>query len=199
MDVYKGISASGGIAVGESFCIPKNVKQSIEKRTISPEQLEPGWIAFETAQVQVADYFSSLIDAANAEQSAIFQTYILMLNDPEFVSQIKQSYERDLICIEAVVDEKSSEAANILMMSGDDYLMQRAADIVDVFSKVLDILTGKKAFSFADIPPGAIVFAHDIAPSDAGMLAKYSVKALVTEEGGQSSHLSIIARSYGAG
>lgn len=197
MDVYKGISASTGIVTGKTFAVPKNARQHIEKRAITQNEVATGWALFEFAQKQTAEYFTSLIDDDNAEQKAIFQTYLLMLSDPDFILQIKRLYEKDLVCIESVVDEKMQEVANSLMMSGDEYLMQRAEDIHDVFGRVLDRLMGRQSFSFAAIPEGAILLAYSLAPSDASVLSKRSVKALVMEEGGQSSHLSILARTYG--
>jgi phosphotransferase system enzyme I (PtsI) len=119
-----------------------------------------------------------------------------MLSDPEFISLVKASYEKNLFCIEYILDEKVNEFANQLKGANDEYLSARADDILDVYGKVLDRLIGIKISSFDNIPSHSILVSESLNPSDAILLSKYSIKALVLHQGGKNSHLSILARTY---
>ncbi|MDR2897786.1 MAG: phosphoenolpyruvate--protein phosphotransferase, partial [Spirochaetaceae bacterium] len=88
------------------------------------------------------------------------------------------------------------EFAVTLRSSGDSYLRERAADIEDVFGRVLGHLTGEKRISLDDIPHGAILAAKSMRPSDAVFCTRYALKGLLLEQGGTNSHVAILARSY---
>lgn len=196
MEVFHGTSASFGIADGTIFTIPKNMRHHVEKKSITQSEHEAGWERFRFACKQTIDYFQSFLDTAQADEVAIFQTYILMLQDESFMRQVNDEYKKHLVNIEYIVEQQTNEAAKILSSSNDPYLMERAQDITDVFGKVIDRLTGSESFSFSSIPQNSIVVAYSINPTDALFLSKYAIAGLILEEGGQNSHLSILARSY---
>ena len=90
MKILQGIAASNGLARGSAFVLSaRKRRQNADKIAVAPEQIEEDWQRFENARKQTADYFTSLIDTSNKRQAEIFQTYILMLSDPDFLLQIK--------------------------------------------------------------------------------------------------------------
>jgi len=196
MNILKGVSASAGIALGTVFVLKTNKKRTIKKIRISSSQVEEGWLRFEQARTETMAYFSSLLESSSPEQKNIFESYLLMLSDPEFISLVKASYEKNLLCIEYILDQKVNEFANQLKSAHDEYLSARAEDILDVYGKVLDYLLKIKTSAFDSIPQNSILVAESLNPSDAILLSKYSLKALVLHQGGKNSHLSILARTY---
>ncbi|OJF75851.1 MAG: phosphoenolpyruvate--protein phosphotransferase [Treponema sp. CETP13] len=196
MNKFQGVSASKGIASGSAFVIKNAVKRTITKKIITQDEIENGWIRFEKARKKTIDYFTTLLTTSSKEQKNIIESYILMLSDPEFILLVKASYEKSLVCIEYILEQKVTEFANQLKMANDEYLSARADDILDVYGKVLNILTNTPETSFEQIPPNSILVADSLNPSDAIFLFKSSIKALILKEGGTNSHLSILARTY---
>lgn len=197
MNIFQGVAASSGVAFGNAFVIPKSERPQIEKRKISTSEIEDSWFKFEKARSETISYFESLITPKDSDQNEIFTTYVLMLSDPDFLSQVKLFFTESLFNIEYVLSSKVNEFADKLRISGDPYLTERASDIVDVYEKVLDKLTKYIPFSFDHIPPDSILVAESLSPSDSYILSKYSISALVLQNGGLNSHLSILARTYG--
>ncbi len=127
----------------------------------------------------------------------MLEAYTLMLGDPIFAAELKDSYEKSNVNIEHVVDVKSSEYAEKLRNAGDDYLAERARDITDVFALVLDDMLCVREFDANDVPEGAVIVASSLSPTNTISLAKRNIAALALTEGGLSSHVVILARNYG--
>ncbi|MGI5172981.1 phosphoenolpyruvate--protein phosphotransferase [Treponema sp. OMZ 840] len=197
MNTFQGISASGGIAKGKAFVLSVQERKKTEKIPITADKIPEDWERFENSRKKTSEYFKSLIDQTNSRQAAIFQTYVLMLSDPDFIAQIKAEHAKQLVHIEWIVENKAKEYADMLRSSGDSYLIERAEDISDVYGKVIENLAGKMPLRANEVPPNAILSAEFLNPSDAVLLSKQDLAAIVLHKGAPNSHLAILARTYG--
>ncbi len=197
MEKYRGISASDGIGIGQIFIMPDESHTGIPKFSISSDRLDEGWKRFEAALEKTKKDITELTDKDNPAQKAIFETYSMMLSDSEFIAGIKMSYQSTLFNIEYVLHSQIEDIAGKLRLSGDAYLSERAADITDIYGRVLSHLLGRSTFSTDHIPHGSVVIAQSINPSHAVALGRRAVAGIVMEEGGINSHVGILARNYG--
>ena len=197
MRIFQGISASTGIAIGKAFVISKKEQHTIPKVQITEDERVPGWNRFEKSIETVVDYYKNLVDAENPEQEAVIQTYLLMLSDTDFLNQIKKEYDSSNFNVEHIISKKITETTTQLRAVGDEYLSERAQDIEEVFEKVLFNMLGYASVGIETVPADAIVVAENLMPSEAMQLFRKKIKALVLQEGGVSSHISILARTYG--
>ena len=197
MRIFQGISASTGIAIGKAFVISKKEQHTIPKVQITEDERVPGWNRFEKSIETVVDYYKNLVDAENPEQEAVIQTYLLMLSDTDFLNQIKKEYDSSDFNVEHIISKKITETTTQLRAVGDEYLSERAQDIEEVFEKVLFNMLGYASVGIETVPADAIVVAENLMPSEAMQLFRKKIKALVLQEGGVSSHISILARTYG--
>ena len=197
MRIFQGISASTGIAIGKAFVISKKEQHTIPKVQITEDERVPGWNRFEKSIETVVDYYKNLIDTENSEQEAVIQTYLLMLSDTDFLNQIKKEYDISNFNVEHIISKKITETTTQLRAVGDEYLSERAQDIEEVFEKVLFNMLGYASVGIETVPADAIVVAENLMPSEAMQLFRKKIKALVLQEGGVSSHISILARTYG--
>lgn len=195
MKVYKGLSVSPGTGIGKAFPVHTS-NFCIAQRQVSADEKPDGWTRFEKAQVDAVAALNDALKTDDAEQREIFQTHLLMLSDPDFVSLVKADYDAASYCIEYSVFKKVEEFAHQLEAANDAFLTERANDIRDAWNRVLSLLTGVST-SIGDIPPGAVIVAENLKPSDALQLADKSVAAIVTRDGGAGSHLAILSRGYG--
>ena len=197
MRIFQGISASTGIAIGQAFVISKKEQHTIPKVKITEDERLPGWNRFEKSIETVVDYYKNLVDAENPEQEAVIQTYLLMLSDTDFLNQIKKEYDSSDFNVEHIISQKITETTTQLRAVGDDYLSERAQDIEEVFERVLFNMLGYASEGIESVPADAIVVSENLMPSEAMQLFRKKIKALVLQEGGVSSHISILARTYG--
>ncbi len=199
MDVFLGISASGGIGIGKAFVIPDAVERIIPKSQIQKDQHESQWKRFQKSIQNVSIGISKdlLQVKDNPVQKGIFETYVLMLNDPEFLADVERTFFAGSMPIEFVLNQKTEEYADKLRSSGNDYLAERAQDICDVFGRVLDDLLDYHPFNIETVPDGSVIVARSMSPSDTIILSKRKIAGLALTEGGVSSHVGILARNYG--
>ncbi|MCQ2592946.1 MAG: phosphoenolpyruvate--protein phosphotransferase [Treponema sp.] len=203
MEVFLGIPAADGTGIGTAFVIPDSVKRAIPQHHIKIDQINKGWTRFQTAVQTVTLSLSEHLDLLSKTdpkdkiQRDVFETYILMLEDPVFNKEVRNFYEQELFNIEYTLQFKSEEYATKLRQSGNDYLAERAQDITDVFGRVLDEMLDIHPFDINKVPDGSVIFANSLSPSDTIILSKRKIAGLALSEGGVSSHVVILARNYG--
>ena len=202
MEVFLGVSAADGAGIGSAFLIPDQIKRAIPQTKISKEEIEEGWERFTSAKTAVAEDITEKLSKLPASKSTaiqreIFEAYILMLNDPVFLKEVRTEYETTLFNIEYTLNFKSEEYAARLRNAGNDYLAERAQDITDIFGRVLDEMLGIHTFDINEVPDGSVIIATSLSPTETIILSKRKIAGLALTEGGISSHVVILARNYG--
>ena len=199
MNVILGVSASTGIGIGNAFILPEVQERVIPKKIISQEFRDSEWKRFEEScaeiQKQIGNHLSTLSE--DNLQRIIFETYQLMLTDPVFLKEVKDDFNNSTYNIEFILDEHVKSYAEKLRNSGNDYLAERAQDIEDVYGRVLDLLLDYKPFNIEQVPDGSVIVARELKTSDTVILSKRKIAGLALTEGGISSHVAILARSFG--
>lgn len=198
MKLFKGIGASDGIAIAKvykliipEFKIPKDL---IKKTEISKNKqlIEK---AFQKANTQLCEIKEIAYKKMGNEQANIFQAHIEMLNDPTIKTQIEDEINKNLKNALLAVDTVFKKTYDTFAALADPYFKERAADIKDIRTLVLAILTNTAMPDLLRINEDVIIVADDLAPSQTSLLDKKYVKGFVTNIGGRTSHAAIIART----
>jgi len=193
-----GIAASPGIAIGPAFRF-RQVDLRYGRYTV--ESADAEWArcqaALETARKQLAAVHAKAEAESGAEQAAIFEAHILMLEDPDLLEMVQKDIEEHNVNAEAALSDATEKYAQMLEALDDEYLRARAADVRDVAARVLRILLGVAESPTAGLATPSIILATDLTPSDTVMLDKSLVLGLCTAQGGATSHAAILARSLG--
>ncbi len=203
MEVFLGIPAADGTGIGTAFVIPDPVKRAIPQHHINIDQINRGWSRFEaavqTVTLELSEHLDSLSKTSERDraQREVFETYILMLEDPVFKQEVRDFYENQLFNIEYTVQFKAEEYAAKLRQAGNYYLSERAQDITDVFGRVLDEMLDIHPFDINSVPDGSVILATSLSSADTIILSKRKIAGLALSEGGVSSHVVILARNYG--
>ena len=79
----------------------------------------------------------------------------------------------------------------------DEYIAARADDVRDVASQVAADLMGSKAAGLEMLEEPSVILARNLAPSDTVRIPKGMALGFVIAEGSKTSHVSIMARSFG--
>lgn len=87
--------------------------------------------------------------------------------------------------------------AEIFGQMEDEYMRERKADVLDIGKRFLLKCKKITVQDLAAIGEPVIVVAKDLFPSDTVKMNPEFVKGIITEEGGVTSHVSIMAKNYG--
>ncbi len=132
---------------------------------------------------------------AVAQQNEIFAAHIEIADDftlqEGVVSKIKSQNKNAQLAMHETVEE----IATMFSMIDDPYMQERSADIKDVGKRYMAVLKGVQRPDLGTLTKEVIVIAKDLYPSDTVKINTDYVKGIITEEGGVTSHVFIIAKS----
>ena len=196
---FKGIPVSGGICQGTIVLIDA-AKDHIPERTIAPHQVSHELDRLEQAILktrhQIREVQKQVCEAMGAEDATIFEAHLAILDDRTILDEVVRKLKKDLLNVEAAFHEVAEKFATTLEAISDDYLRERAGDVRDVTSRVMNNLLGKsEVFDPSSLPHDSIILAHDLTPSMTARLDRNQVQAFATEVGSRTSHTAILARS----
>ena len=196
-EMLKGIAASDGVAVAKAYLLVQP-DLSFETVTVEDTSAEEARLdaALKASQDELSIIREKAVETLGEEAAAVFDAHLMVLADPEMISQIKETIRAKQTNAEAGLKEVTDMFITIFEgMEDNPYMQERAADIRDVAKRVLAHLLGAKLPNPATIDEESIVIAHDLTPSDTAQLNKQFVKAFVTNIGGRTSHSAIMART----
>ena len=125
----------------------------------------------------------------------VLEAQAMMAEDPTLADEIDARLAQGRTGEYAVFDAFASFRDQLSAMGG--YLGERAADLDDVAQRVIARLRGVPAPGVPDPGHPFVLVAKDLAPADTALLDLEMVLALVTTEGGPTSHTAILAREKG--
>ncbi|MCC4325028.1 phosphoenolpyruvate--protein phosphotransferase [Limosilactobacillus reuteri] len=192
-----GIAASDGVGIAPAYLLTKP-NLSFEKYHISDPDSEKARLhrAFEKIIQKLKETQKKLVDKLNAEDLAIFDTHIAILNDPEMIKQVENRITNQRLNAESAFAEVITKMIKTLQaMTGNEYMQERATDFQNIQDQVLAELEGKKLPNLRELDHPVIVVAHSIGPADTSQMDGRFVKGIITDLGGRTSHAAIMARS----
>ncbi len=199
MNIIFGLQAAEGIGIGKAFVLPEEKERIIPQNTIAPEDVDFEKERFYSATLTVHSQIESQLKnlEANDLKRVIFETYLLMLTDPVFIKDVNDYIEENHVNAEYALKVKTESYAEKLRNSGNDYLAERSHDIEDVFDRVQNVLLNYHTFDIEAVPDDCVIVARTMKTSDAIIMGKRRIAGLALTEGGSSSHVAILAKSYG--
>ncbi len=200
MKELRGIPVSPGAALAPAFLFLEEAEPAIPAYALESSEIPAEWARFLEAIAKARSEVTELRDRARAEagddQAAIFESHLLMLNDPDMMDRIERNLSASLRNIERVIIDIERDFTDKLSRAEDPSLRERAADIQDVSRRILGHLLLRERSSLAGLPGDVVVVARDLLPSDMISMDRERVKAVVTEVGGRTSHAAILARAF---
>ena len=122
----------------------------------------------------------------------VLEAQAMMAEDPSLDAEVETRVNAGKTAEFAVYDAFASFRDTLAAMGG--YLGERAADLDDVAQRVIAHLRGLPAPGIPDPGHPFVLVAKDLAPADTALLDLDKVLALVTTDGGPTSHTAILAR-----
>lgn len=192
----KGIAASKGYAIGK-VVIKEDSEVKIEERKIEDVQGEKERFqkALEASKEQLEKIKQKAEKELGADKAAVFESHMMLLEDPEFAGAVEMGIESNSINAEKALDDVVNMYMGIFAAMEDEYMRERGADVKDVGKRIFANLIGKVSSMEEGMEANTVVVAHDLTPSDTAQLDKNKVIAFLTNIGGRTSHSAIMART----
>ncbi|WP_018963590.1 phosphoenolpyruvate--protein phosphotransferase [Coprothermobacter platensis] len=191
----KGIPGAPGIGIGTASVLNKDLNIPRFAFKNAEEELNRLSDALEESKKQVTLLKERALKNSHKDVADIMEAHLMMLDDPEFLGKVKQSIQEEKLNAEFAVWSVAQEYIETFEKMTDEYIKARAADLKDVAERIIRNLTGTLV-DLSDLPEGTILVARDLAPSDTAQIDRDHVVGLVTDEGGPTSHVAIMARSF---
>lgn len=190
MTELRGVGIGLGVAQGpiarmaEPLPAPKDAKSDLS-------------IEDETARVREAiGAVARELEARGAQAGGaardVLEAQAMIAEDPTLEAEVDSRLAAGKTGEFAVHDAFASFREQLVALGG--YLGERAADLDDVAQRVIARLRGVAAPGIPDPGHPFVLVAKDLAPADTALLDLDKVLALVTTEGGPTSHTAILAR-----
>lgn len=197
MEQIFGKGVSKGVAAGP-ISFYRRPSGEISRRSVTDTAAELARFhdACETAKKQLGVLHDKALAEAGEDAAMLFEAHQMMLDDLDFVESIEGLIENDRLNAEAAVSDTGAQFAEMFAAMDDSYMQARAADIRDISTRVVGILTGEgESGIVSDVP--CIVAADDLAPSETVQLDKSLILGFITAGGSANSHTAILARTMG--
>lgn len=189
IDVEK--TASKGIVMGRAF-VSEELDLTPDTYDVTKDAVSAEAEAYDRAVAAVIAELEPL-----AETSDIFAGHLELAKDIALREGVVSKIEGQLCNVQKALHDTAEEYRAVFEMMDDEYMRERAADIQDIRNRIMCKLKGISHSSFDGIKEKVILVAKDLAPSDTAKLDLQYILGFITELGGVTSHVSIMARGMG--
>ncbi len=200
MRTYTGIAASPGYAVGPVFRIRRQ-KIVPERRQIAGTEVAAEVARFHAAVGRARAEIQVLVDRLTTElgpgEAEILSAQLLILEDELVWDATLALIDREKVNAEAAFARAVADLAARFPGLEDETFRERVNDLRDVEQRVMRGFLGEKAATLQGPGEPSIVSAVNLTPSDTAALGHRNVLGFIMDEGGNTSHVAILARSIG--
>jgi phosphotransferase system enzyme I (PtsI) len=196
---FRGIPVSAGVCRGRILVIGRS-RPNIGKRNLSEAELQDEINRLERSLVhtrhQILEVQRRVSEGMGAAEGSIFDAHLLVLEDRTLLDEVIRAIQTQKVNAEYAFHSVAERYATTLAAIEDDYLRERATDMRDVTTRVLNNLLGlEDEVDLRHLKEPCIIISHDLTPSNTAQLDKRNVLGFATDVGSKTSHTAIMARS----
>ncbi|WP_432204852.1 phosphoenolpyruvate--protein phosphotransferase [Cetobacterium somerae] len=198
MGVIIGKSIFPGIVIGQPY-IERKKKLDIENYKIASNKIDEEIKRFlesvQKAKNDIKQIKSNLEGKISKEDLQILTVHIMMLDDPQFINDIKKGIKKEENNAEAVVKKVSNKYIEMFEKIADPIYKQRALDIKDISERIIMNLTHEEN-AYLNLN-GKILVIRELLPSE--LLKMYysgvNLSGIIMEYMGETSHTAILTKA----
>lgn len=198
MKDYKGLPGAGGIALGKVVYLEKQ-EIVIEKKSVNDTQAEIE--KFRKVQEEYSNELDELYEITKESigetEAEIFNAYKMIAKDEYFFGNVFKQVEKESINIDYAINEEKKKTAEMFLSMPDPYMRDRGVDIENVCDEIINRINGvvSTESKIGKIKEPFIVIAKDLTPADTVRIDKTYLRGFVTQKGGVTSHVVILAKT----
>lgn len=141
----------------------------------------------------ISDELASRAARTSGEAQEILEASSEIAQDSALLSTAESLIDKGYGAAYAIWE--ASEVFTQLLIEAGGYLAERASDVGNIRDRIICVLSGVGYPEIPHLEYPFVLIARDLSPADTTDLKPDQVLALVTEEGGPTSHTAIIART----
>ena len=196
---FRGIPVSAGVCRGRLLVIGRS-RPTIGRRDLTEAELQEEISRLERSLVQtrhqILEVQRRVSEGMGAAEGSIFDAHLLVLEDRTLLDEVIRVIQTQRVNAEFAFHTVAERYAATLAAIEDDYLRERATDMRDVTTRVLNNLLGlEEEVDLRHLKEPSIIISHDLTPSNTAQLDKHNVLGFGTDVGSKTSHTAIMARS----
>jgi phosphotransferase system enzyme I (PtsP) len=192
-----GLSISDGIGLGHVVLHEPRVVVTKLIADDPKKELERLDAALSTLRADLDVMLERRDVADGGEHREVLEAYRMFAHDRGWMHKMHEAVATGLTA-EAAVERVQSDNRARMMRQTDPYLRERLHDLDDLANRLMRQLVGRDhAPSREQLPDNAILVARAMGPAALLDYDRKKLRALVLEEGGPTSHVSIVARALG--
>jgi phosphotransferase system enzyme I (PtsI) len=196
---YTGVGVSEGVVVGRVLRVHDETRYVYRTR-IDPDEMDRELRRFRAAVRLAKRQLLSIKERAEQElgkdHAYIFDAHLLMLEDQKLISDVEHYISEERSNAEWALKVVCDRLLAVYSEIKDDYLRERGSDIEDVVKRLLVALSGEQP-AHRNLSQDAVIVSQDLLPSAVAELDLDYARAVVTDTGGWTSHMAIVARGLG--
>ncbi|UPL15032.1 phosphoenolpyruvate--protein phosphotransferase [Microbacterium galbinum] len=195
-DVLRGRGVSPGVAAASVVHLAPALPEPDGGVVVAESERPAEVSAVERATVAVAEHLRARSAESTGEAREILDAARLIASDPELLADARALVlSQGRTAARAVWEAARSHETALEALGGR--MAERVADIRDVRDRVIAEILGLDLPGVPEREEPFVLVAVDLSPADTAALGGGRCAALVTEQGGPTSHTAIIARSLG--
>jgi phosphotransferase system enzyme I (PtsI) len=198
--IYRGAPASPGVVIGEVLAL-KRESIVVNEWQIPENEIEKEISKFKRAlsdsKEEVLRIREKVAKRIDPDHAKIFDAQIMILEDSLINDQVIKKIRQNRTNAEFAYRQVIQQTMQTLSASKDEYLRERVMDISAVGDRLIYNLLGIKHLTLESIDRPVIVAARYLAPGDVVHMRKENVLGFVTDVGGETSHVALLAKSMG--
>ena len=184
-----------GLGVAQGVVVRMTEASPAPENTPSAQGADVERTRVREAVAAVASELTARGESAGGSAQEVLEAQAMIAEDPTLQDEVDTRIDDGATAEWAVHDAFAGFRATLEAVGG--YLGERAADLDDIAQRVLARLRGEDAPGVPDPGHPFVLVARDLAPADTALLNLDQVLALVTFDGGPTSHTAILAREKG--
>ena len=199
--ILKGVGIGRGVAVGPVLRMAEPLPEPTDEPRAASVSAEAENARVTKALAAVnADLNRRAQEAANGDEGTkqaaeILQAVAMFASDPALAANIAKMVDDGKTGERAVLEGFGQVEEMFRQIGG--YQGERAADLHDVGQRVIAELMGRPAPGVPQSETPFVLVAKDLSPADTASLDLDKTLAIVTSEGGPTSHTAILCRARG--
>ncbi len=197
--IFVGIPASPGIGIGPVIFLD-GTDVYVEERKLRPNEIDAEIEKFKNALRKTKEELLEIQKRARAnvgeENAKVFDAHLMILEDQIILEETIRRIREERKNADWIYFQIMRGFHDSMNAGKDEYLRERALDILDVKRRVIRNYQGKEACHKSLMKQPGVLVGPQLTPSQIVLLNRRLILGLAIDQGGKTSHVSILARSF---
>ncbi len=196
--IVYGVAASSGIAIGRAFVFEDDTMLVTKRRITAkgiPNEIKRFRKAIAATHKDLNKAEANVLRTLGKEHARLLEAHRLILDDPALTKDVARMVEEDGVNAEFALSEVLSRINVAFEAIRDEFFRERRHDLFDVGRRVLQHLQKSRSSKKTKerLLKDSVVVARNLMPTDTLHFKEQKIQGFVTELGGRTSHVAILA------